>query len=394
MRKEILPRGIHRRNGSLVISFAYQGKVKYVSLGNCSVEFARDQLAITKMEIRKGSYVPKAAIVPTAALEPLPIIYTVKDLWNPYIVDYRNRGGKDEGRQTIAWNNLRPTFEAVPVSNVTTALISEYIATRQLKGIQNGTINRELAILQAMFRLGSRSTMANGQPMVERVPAFPSKLKEGKPRRGFLKDEQFAVLAANAKTPWLRAFIECDYKFGFRKSELLGLRKHQVDLIDGLIRLEDSKNGDPRTVVMTDRMRSLMLELVRGKGDQDYVFTREDGTRVVDPRQDWYDLCVAAKLGSYVPAKRQNGQTYNKYVGLNPHDFRRSALRNMTRRGVTEKIAMTISGHSTRSVFDRYNIVDETDLAEATRKIEARNQPSISTDESHTKLTHDNVRAS
>ncbi len=141
-------------------------------------------------------------------------------------------------------------------------------------------------------------------------------------------------------------------------------------------------------------MRSLMLELVRGKGDQDYVFTREDGTRVVDPRQDWYDLCVAAKLGSYVSAKRQNGQTYNKYVGLNPHDFRRSALRNMTRRGVTEKVAMTISGHSTRSVFDRYNIVDETDLAEATRKIEARNQPSISADESHTKLTHDNVRVS
>jgi hypothetical protein len=95
-------------------------------------------------------------------------------------------------------------------------------------------------------------------------------------------------------------------------------------LIDGLIRLEDSKNGDPGTVVITDRMRSLMLELVRGKGDQDYVFTREDDeddTQVVDPRQDWYDLCVAAKLGSYVPAKRQNGQTYNKYVGLNPQDL-------------------------------------------------------------------------
>lgn len=97
------------------------------------------------------------------------------------------------------------------------------------------------------------------------------------------------------------------------------------------------------------------------------MFTREDGTRVVDHRQDWYDLCVAAELGSYVPAKRQNGQTYNKYVGLNPPDFRRIALRNMTRRD--GKATMTISCHPTRSVFDRYNIVDETDLAEATRKI-------------------------
>src|SRR5438874_13133138 len=99
MRKEVLPRGIHRRDGSLVHSFAYQGKVKYVSLGNCSVEFARDQLAITKMEIRKGSYVPKAAIVFFFTAAATTVIYTVKDLWNPYIVDYRNRGGKDEGRQ-------------------------------------------------------------------------------------------------------------------------------------------------------------------------------------------------------------------------------------------------------------------------------------------------------
>jgi hypothetical protein len=45
-----------------------------------------------------------------------------------------------------------------------------------------------------------------------------------------------------------------------------------------------------------------------------------------------------------------------------------------------------------QSVFDRYSIVDVTDLAEATRKIEARNQPSISVDETHTKLTHANVR--
>ncbi|HYT18823.1 MAG TPA: hypothetical protein VEW05_01180 [Candidatus Polarisedimenticolia bacterium] len=96
---------------------------------------------------------------------------------------------------------------------------------------------------------------------------------------------------------------------------------------------------------MTDRMRSLMLELVSGRvirtmcsrARMTRVAGGQDGTLVVDPRQDWYDLYVAAKLGSYVSAKRQNGQTYNKYVGLNPHDFRRSALRNMTRRGVTEK---------------------------------------------------------
>jgi len=87
-------------------------------------------------------------------------------------------------------------------------------------------------------------------------------------------------------------------------------------------------------------------------------------------RKEWTKSCAALGLGRIIAVE---GRPYDpRYEGLTLHDFRRSAIRNLvTLAGVREKVAMEITGHKTRSVFDRYHIVDTQDVSNAMQQWEA-----------------------
>ena len=85
------------------------------------------------------------------------------------------------------------------------------------------------------------------------------------------------------------------------------------------------------------------------------VLKSHPGQPIKSYRKAWTTALEAAKL----PA------------GLVPYDLRRSALRNLVRSGVDVTVAMKISGHRTRSTFDRYNIVATEDVAHALELVSA-----------------------
>lgn len=97
---------------------------------------------------------------------------------------------------------------------------------------------------------------------------------------------QYRTLCEHCTEPWLRALLVVAYTFGFRKGELLGLRVRQVSLAERTITLEagNTKNGDARFVAMTEEVFQLLTMAVRGKGQDDFVFSREDRSPVLDMR--------------------------------------------------------------------------------------------------------------
>ena len=209
---------------------------------------------------------------------------------------------------------------------------------------------------------------------VTRVPKFHKHMasEKGNERRGFVEETQYRKLVdAAAGQLWLRGLLALGYTYGFRRGELLGnpkkgteaMRCAQVDLINNTVTLYsgETKNGDGRTVALTEECRQIVTELRKGKQPDDFLFTRKGGDVIRDFRVTWDALTKAAGV-----------------PGLLFHDLRRSAVRNMVRRGVPQKTARTVSGHKTDAVFSRYNIVSDADIRDAARKIEEGAKAAVS----------------
>jgi integrase len=281
-----------------------------------------------------------------------------EDLRAALLINYQERGNKSlevltDGTETIWGLKAVDTFfRGYPVGRITTDAAREFAQQLLKSGASNGTVNKSLALLRRMLSIAHEDGKIQFPPKIRL-------LKPGAARKGFLPRDQFDKVLAGLPAN-LKPLITFLYFCGVRVGEALQIEWAQVDLPAGLIRLEgeQTKNAEPRTVPLPDVLVG-MLEMVDDKSGK--VF---DGTNL---RKCWWHACVGAELGTLTKIE---GKRDPRYTGLIIHDLRRSAIRNLIKAGVNEKVAMTISGHKTRSVFDRYHIVDTDDVVEAMRRVQ------------------------
>jgi integrase len=279
---------------------------------------------------------------------------------------YRTTGRRNLTEAEKRLMHLGAFFSDARLVAITPPRITAYVERRQQHGAANGTINRELAILSRMLKLAYENDRLRRVPLIR-------KLKEAEPRSGFFELEQFEAVRRHLSED-LQAAIAVAYTYGWRmQSEVLALERRHLDLEAGTLRLDPgmTKNRKGRIVYLTPELKAILgahVEHVKALERRlgriipwlfphlpaPHVAARLVGSQRADFRKAWIAACRLAG----VPGRLR-------------HDFRRTAARNLIRRGVPERVAMTITGHLTRSVFDRYNIVSDGDLREAARRLSA-----------------------
>lgn len=287
---------------------------------------------------------------------------TYEDLRTALIDDYNDNGRKSletrkDGTETIVGLPQLDAFcKGMTALRLTTDTSRAFVRKRRAEGAGPAMINRSLACLRRMLRI------AQEDGKIQTVPKIRL-LKEPAARKGFLAEEKFSELLG-ALPSHLRPLITLLYYTGVRVGEARQIEWPQVDLKRGLIRLEEeqTKNSEPRYLPIPSILRMMLEDTKQSKGP---VFSS------MNLRVEWERACARVGQGTRVEQVSEKGFKFWKYEGLNIHDLRRTSLSRFIRRGVPEKVAMQISGHKTRSVFERYHIVATEDVTEAMRKVEA-----------------------
>lgn len=284
---------------------------------------------------------------------------------------YRKAGNRSVDRLEYALARLHSVFGASRAAAITAEQVTEYELDRCAAGAARAWVNYELAVLRRAFRLAIKARRLSAMPAI--TISDPNNA-----RTGFFEAGDFALvlaqLPAHLRPPMRFAYLTC-----WRvRSEVLPLTWDRVDLDAGIVWLEanTTKNKEPRTFpfgslpepkALLEDQRAATQQLERSAVRIIPNVFHRSGNPIKSYRTAW-DAAVrrAATNGEKGPLR---AIVRPQLAGRIVHDLRRTAVRNLVRAGVDQALAMKLTGHKRREVFDRYNITNEADLRAGVEKL-------------------------
>jgi integrase len=339
------PPGVYLRGETFWIKFYFKGKMYRVSAKTNKVMEAKKLREFYLGEVARGTF--KGFHEDTLSIQ---------ELFDDFEDDCRRRKLRGIDRIVSHMKPLRAWFSKMEATHVSERDIDRYIKARQKAGRSNTTVNRELQYLGQSMRRAKNKKLIADVPLIEKFS------EKDNVRQGFFTHEDFERLVSFLPED-LQDFVRFGYYTGWRHGQIANLHWSEVE--QDVIRLGPEKVKNKSGLVLPlvgelfdiiERQRRLQSPVVP------YVFYRltVEGRAYPVGRFDkaWKSACAKAGL----PVEKETKRRF--------HDLRRTTARNLNRAGVPDRIAMSLMGHKTRAMYDRYNIVDEDDMREASAQMQ------------------------
>ncbi len=266
-------------------------------------------------------------------------------------------------RVEMALKRFNSVFGDTIVSQIKPAGLENYQVIRKREGKADATVDQETGAAKTMIIKGFDNGLISGDTL--RVFKAVKKLLKANAnaRDRVLSPNEFKGLLGHASSH-LRPILAMGYYTGMREGEILNLTWDKVDLGNRVIRLEakDTKDHEARTIPICDNLLNILKEetrVIRKAGEANHVFLYK-GKPIRDLRGSLRKACKKAKI------------LYGRFQkdGFIFHDLRHTFNTYMRKAGVAESVIMDITGHSTRTMFDRYNTIDGEDTRKAVDQLE------------------------
>ena len=251
-------------------------------------------------------------------------------------------------------------FGDMIVNKITPEALENLIEKRRKEGCADATIDHEIGAARTMAYKAFDNDKVGGDTLKKFRKIKKLNKGNANARSRIITKAEFDGMMKDAPLH-LRHILMMAYHTGMRKGEILPLTWDKVDLKKRFIYLEaaDTKDKEKRSIPISDELLAT-LEAVPKAIHNTHVFLFK-GKPIKDLRTGLRGACKDA------------GVTYGRFekAGFIFHDLRHTFNTNMRKAGVQESVIMKITGHSSRSMFDRYNTVDEGDLIQAIRQMKA-----------------------